>query len=65
MDRSKFSAGGYILAGALGATVGGITVAILARAIPSMMSRMMSNMMENMMMRMGGEGCEPRRCEDA
>ena len=55
MNQSKFPVGGYLLAGALGATLGGIAVAILTRAIPSMMSRMMSNMM----MRMSGEGCAP------
>jgi len=43
----------------LGATAGGIAVAIITKAIPVMMSRMMSNMKENMMMRMGGEGCDP------
>ena len=50
---------GYFLAAALGATIGGIGVAILTRAIPKMMSRMMPSMMENMMKQMGGEGCNP------
>ncbi len=59
MDRPKSPTGGYLLAAVLGATAGGIAVALFTRAIPVMMSRMKSNMMGNMMMRMGGEGCDP------
>ena len=50
---------GYFLAAALGATIGGIGMAVITRAFPKMMSRMMSNMMGNMMQQMGGEGCNP------
>jgi len=53
MVKSRIPRAGYILAAVLGATVGGIAVAIATRAIPVVMSRMMSNM------RMGGEGCDP------
>ena len=59
MNESKTPVAGYLIAAALGATVGGIGVAIFSRAIPKMMSRMMSNMMENMMRQMGAEGCNP------
>jgi hypothetical protein len=59
MEKSSSSTAGYILAAGLGATAGGIAVAIVTRAIPVMTSRIMSNMMENMMMRMGGEDCDP------
>jgi hypothetical protein len=48
-----------MIAAALGATVGGVGVAIFTRAIPRMMSRMMPIMMENMMKQMGGKGCNP------
>ena len=59
MNESRAPISGYLLAAALGVTVGGVTVAILTRAIPKMMSRMMPNMMSNMMNQMGGEGCNP------
>lgn len=55
--RSRMA--GYLVVAALGATVGGIVVAIGSKAIPTMMGRMMSNMMGNMMTQMGGEGCDP------
>ena len=59
MDKSRSSAGGYILAGLFGAAAGGIAVAIITKAIPTIMSRVMSNMMANMTVRMEGEGCNP------
>ena len=59
MNKSKTPVVGYLIAAALGATVGGIGVAIFTRAIPKMMSRMMPVMMGNMMQQMGGEGCNP------
>jgi len=55
MKQSRSSKSGYILAAVLGATAGGIAVAILSKAIPTMMSRMMANIMK----RMGDEGCNP------
>ena len=59
MNNSRAPMAGYFLAAALGATLGGIGVAIITRAFPKMMSRMMPLMMENMMKQMGGEGCNP------
>jgi len=59
MNESKVPVGGYLIAAALGATVGGVAVAIFSRAIPKMMSRIMPIMMGNMMRQMGGEGCNP------
>jgi len=59
MNESRTPVAGYLIAAALGATVGGIGVAIFTRAIPKMMSRMMPVMMGNMMKQMGGEGCNP------
>ena len=58
MNESKTPATGYLIA-VLGAAVGGISVAIFGRLIPTMMSRMMSNMMGNMMKQMGDEGGNP------
>jgi hypothetical protein len=59
VEKPSFGIAGYLLAGALGATFGGLAVVVASRAIPLMMSRMMSNMMGNMMAQMGGEGCDP------
>jgi len=59
MNNSRAPMAGYFLAAALGATIGGIGIAIITRAFPKMMVRMMSNMMGNMMQQMGGEGCNP------
>ena len=59
MNDSRTPITGYLLSAALGATVGGIGIAIITRAFPRMMSHMMSNMMGNMMKQMGGEGCDP------
>ena len=59
MNESKTPVVGYLIAAALGATVGGIGVAIFTRAIPKIMSRMIPVMMGNMMQQMGGEGCNP------
>ncbi|MFC1879630.1 hypothetical protein ACFLZW_06915 [Chloroflexota bacterium] len=47
---------GYLLAGALGAFIGGIAVLVATRAIP----KMMQGMMANMFARMGEAGCSPR-----
>ena len=55
MNKSRSPNSGYILAAVLGATAGGFAVAILCKAIPTMMSRMMANMMQQM----GDEGCNP------
>ena len=59
MNDSRVPIVDYLIAAALGATAGGIGVAIFTRAIPTMMSRMMSNIMGNMMKQMGGKGCNP------
>ena len=59
MNDTRTPVAGYLIAAALGATVGGIAVTIFTRAIPAMMSRMMANMMGNMMKQMGEEGCNP------
>ena len=59
MDRSGSRFIGYLVAAALGATAGGLAVAIGSRAIPTMMSKMMAAMMENMRLQMGAEGCDP------
>ena len=55
MNNMRVPLVGYLIAAALGATVGGIGVAIFTRAIPKMMSRMMGNMMKQM----GSAGCNP------
>lgn len=55
MNETRTPVAGYMIAAALGATVGGIGIAIITRAFPKMMSRMMGNMMNQM----GGEGCNP------
>jgi len=39
---------GYLLAGLVGAAVGGILVAFVGRVFPKMMSQMMESMMANM-----------------
>lgn len=44
-----------LLAATIGAGVGAFAVALLTRAIPSMVSRMMGEMMAAM----EGEGCDP------
>jgi CheY-specific phosphatase CheX len=49
----------YILAGLLGATIGGLFVALATNAVPKMMSKMMSGMMGNMMAQMEAAGCDP------
>jgi hypothetical protein len=54
-SHNRPSQGGYVVAALCGAAAGGITVAILSRAIPTMMSRMMGKMMA----RMSAEGCDP------
>ena len=59
MNESRKPIAGYLIAAALGVTVGGVAVTVVSRAFPKMMSRMMSNMMGNMMKQMGAEGCNP------
>ena len=49
----------YLLAAGIGAVFGGITLAILTKAIPNMMTRVMSEMMRNMMSQSGDDGCNP------
>jgi biopolymer transport protein ExbB/TolQ len=59
MEKSGSRIVGYLLAAALGATAGGLAVALGSKAIPNMMSRMMAAVMENMRAQIGGEGCDP------
>jgi hypothetical protein len=59
MAEIRSTSGGYALAALFGAVAGGISVIVLTRAIPNMMSRMMPIMMQKMMAQMGGEGCDP------
>jgi hypothetical protein len=49
----------YLFAGGIGVLLGGVTLAILTKAIPKMMTRMMSEMMGNMMSQLGDDGCQP------
>jgi hypothetical protein len=53
--------GKYLLAGSIGAVVGGILVLIASNAIPKMISAMMPEMMSGMMSAMGREGCSPSK----
>ena len=48
MNETRTPVAGYLIAAALGATVGGIAVTIFTRAIPAMMSRMMGNIVNRM-----------------
>jgi hypothetical protein len=59
MNKLQSSPTGYFIAVVLGATFGGIAVAILTRAAPKMMARMMANMMSHMQSRMGSQGFNP------
>lgn len=59
MVKSTRHTGGYLLAAALSAFVGGALGLVVCRALPKMMSQMMSGMMRSMMEQMGGEGCNP------
>jgi hypothetical protein len=62
MDHAtKPSGARYLLAGSVGALVGGILVLIASDAIPKMLSGMMAGMMSNMMSAMGQEGCSPSK----
>lgn len=49
----------YLIAGGIGAIIGGITVAILTDAIPRMIEVISNTMMGKMMQRMQAEGCTP------
>ena len=49
----------YVLAGSLGALIGGLGVLIATRALPKMMSQMMDGMMAKMFAQMGESGCSP------
>lgn len=55
MVSSTRRTGGYLLAAAFGAFLGGAVVLIASKALPKMMSGMMRSMMEQM----GDEGCSP------
>ena len=60
MDHTTSSSGvRYLLAGSIGALVGGILVLVASNAIPKMMSRTMPGMMSSMMSKMGRDGCSP------
>ena len=48
-----------LVAGGIGAIIGGIVVAAVTRAIPKMMEEISATMMGKMMARMGEEGCTP------
>ncbi len=59
MEDSRTMAPKLLLAGSVGALIGGAVVLIASNAIPKAMSRVMSEMMSGMMREMGGEGCTP------
>jgi tetrahydromethanopterin S-methyltransferase subunit D len=59
MNDSTSSLKSYLLAGLIGAALGGISVAIISRALPSMLSRIFSGMMANMMSQMCEGGFDP------
>ena len=48
-----------LMAGGIGAIVGGVVVAAATNAIPRMMEGISATMMGKMMKRMGEEGCTP------
>jgi hypothetical protein len=43
----------------IGAVFGGITVAVITKAVPRIMAEMMRGMMQNMIAGMPTEGCSP------
>ena len=49
----------YIVAGSIGAMIGGLVVLVASNLIPRMISRMMSEMMKNMMQGRGEMNCSP------
>jgi hypothetical protein len=59
MADTRSTSSGYVLAALFGAVAGGISVLVLTRAIPNILSRIMPTMMQNMMTQMGVEGCDP------
>ena len=59
MAESRSTSSGYVITALIGAVAGGISVLVLTRAIPNILSQMMPTMMQNMMTQMGGEGCDP------
>ena len=50
-----------LIAGGIGAIVGGLFVAEATNAIPKMMDKVSETMMGKMMARMGEEGCSPEK----
>jgi hypothetical protein len=48
-----------LLAGAVGAVIGGIVVLFASHAVPKTISRVMSGIMSGMMRAMGERGCNP------
>ena len=50
----------YLIAGGIGAVLGGISVAVVTNAIPKMMEAISATMMGKMMKRMGAEGFTPQ-----
>jgi hypothetical protein len=59
MQGAKGNTRGYLLAVAVGAIGGGLTVLIASRAVPRIMGPAMAGMMRQMMSSMGEEGCSP------
>jgi hypothetical protein len=49
-----------LIAGSIGAILGGLFVAEATNAIPKMMEKVSITMMGKMMARMGAEGCTPQ-----
>jgi hypothetical protein len=61
MENASYRHKDYLLAGLLGAIGGGLAVALVTRAIPTMVSRIVAGMMQTMMAQMGGEcGASPQ-----
>jgi len=48
-----------LIAGGIGAIIGGTVVVVSTNAIPKMMEQISATMMGKMMKRMGEEGCTP------
>ncbi len=59
MEDNRATSLKLLLAGSVGALIGGAVVLIASEAIPKAMSRIMSEMMSSMMREMGEEGCSP------
>jgi len=54
-SKNDMNVWGYVLSASLGALAGGLSVLIIGRVFPTMMS----NMMANMMAQMSASGCDP------